>query len=150
MHTRASYNTERYDKEEMPDALHQVIFAWGKRLFGPSTTFHAQHSYPSTNDDMLLNASSVRIGTVSMGSVSLSNWQQQTMTQLTHSLMLNLTKAGRDADASFVMHLHQIQRAGEISLEQCLERLIRLCPEEMKGLSTDIRAKLACITQGIH
>lgn len=140
--------TERGDKVNAQEALHQVLFDWGKRLLSAADT-----SYKSVAKEVMSEmqySGPVRIGPVTFANVSLSNWQQQTMTQLTHALMLNLTKNGRDTDASYVMHLQQILRAGEIGYEQCLERLQRLCPDEVAELPTDIRAKLACIKQGIH
>lgn len=149
MHTSSAHKTDKYYREAAPDALHQVLFAWGKRLFGASGSSYVPEQ-DSPENDMVLNASTVRVGPVSLANVTLSNWQQQTMTQVTHALMLNLTKHGRDADASYVIHLHHIQRAGEIGVEQCLDRLQRLCPDEMAALPSEIRAKLACIKQGIH
>lgn len=147
MHISSADKTGRLYREALPDALHQVLFAWGKRLFSVSGISHAM--VPEHAADAGQNAS-VRGGPVLMANVSLSNWQQQTLTQLTHALMLNLTKHGRDADASFVMHLHQVQREGEITAEQCLDRLQRLCPDEMAQLPTGIRAKISCIKTGIH
>jgi hypothetical protein len=153
MFSGTAVRTGNHDKESIREhegeTLHQLLLAWGKRLISPSQTSDAEKK---SHDDriMTLSGGTVRIGAVTLASISLSNWQQQTMTQLTHSLMLTLTKHGRDADAAYVMHLQQIQRAGEISAEQCLERLGRLCPDEMTTLPAEIRAKISCIKQGIH
>lgn len=147
MDTGSASKTERHNREDIPDALHQVLFAWGKRLFGGSVASQAPMELP---DDMMLSGKTVRVGPVSLANVSLSNWQQQTMTQLMHALMLTLTKHGRDTDASYVVHLQQITREGEIDYEECLDRLQRLCPDEMNELPSSIRAKLACIKHGIH
>lgn len=140
--------TERGGRENAQEALHQVLFDWGKRLLSAADTSYRNITREPAHE--LQYSGPVKMGPVTFANVSLSNWQQQTMTQLTHALMLNLTKNGRDTDASYVMHLQQILRAGEISYEQCLERLQRLCPDEVAGLPTDIRAKLACIKQGLH
>lgn len=139
------HKTGKQNREYAPEALHQLLFAWGKRWWGAP----AAASTPE-GDRNLMFGGKARIGPVMMADVSLSNWQQQTVTQLTHALMLNLSKQGRDTDATYVMHLQTTQRAGEISLLECLERLERLCSSEMGELSVDIRAKLASIRAGIH
>jgi hypothetical protein len=153
MFSGAAVRTDNHSKtgirENEGEALHQLLLAWGKRLISPAQTVQTEKK--SYDEHVLtVTGGSARIGTVTLASISLSNWQQQAMTQLTHSLMLTLTKHGRDVDAAYVMHLQQIQRAGEISPEQCLERLGRLCPDEMASLPAEIRAKISCIKQGIH
>lgn len=144
----SAIKTERVYRGDNQEALHEVLFDWGKRLLSVAD-ISPKHALKGGASEMLYSGP-VKMAPVTFANVSLSNWQQQTMTQLTHALMLNLTKNGRDTDASYVMHLQQILRAGEISYEQCLERLQRLCPDEVADLPTDIRAKLACIKQGLH
>lgn len=136
--------TGKLNGEYAPEALHQLLFAWGKRWWGAPAPSAEQ------GDKTLMFGGKARIGPMVMADVSLSNWQQQTMTQLTHALMLMLSKQGRDTDATYVMHLQSTQRAGEISFLECLERLERLCAEEMNALPVDIRAKLASIRAGLH
>ncbi len=151
MQTEAALKTDRLNREDAPDALYQTLFAWGKRLWSASGASESKvANQPERDGNVTLSGRSVTTQPVLMAKVSFSTWQQQTMTQLTHALMLNLSKHGRDTDAAYVMHLHQIQREGEISVEQCLDRLQRLCPDEMAELPTEIRAKLSSIKAGIH
>lgn len=149
MQTRSATPNSRHQREDAHDALHQVLFDWGRRLFSTAGAGHKKIEVDE-HCDLMMSAHSSKIGPVTLSNVTLSNWQQQTMTQLTHALMLMLTKHGRDVDAAYVMHLHHIQRDGEISFEQCLDRLMRLCPDEVATLPAPIRAKLACIKEGIH
>jgi len=144
MDSGTAYKTGKLNREDAPEALHQLLFAWGKRWWG------APAANQAPGDASFTFHGKARMTPMVMPEVSLSNWQQQALTQLTHALMLNLSKKGRDADAAFVMHLQTTQRAGEITLLECLERLERLCGPEMAMLPVDIRAKLASIRAGIH
>lgn len=138
--------TGSLNREYAPEALHQLLFAWGKRLWGSpgAASIHKEGDASLTFDGKS------RIAPMVMADVSLANWQQQALTQLTHALMLALSKKGRDADACYVMHVQATQHAGEISITECLERLERLCAEEMADLPVDVRAKLASIRAAIH
>lgn len=99
---------------------------------------------------MAMHGSSVSISPVMMANVSLEEWQHHTISQLTHTLILAMSQKGRAQDMSYITHLRAIQQAGEITIEQFLDRLYRLFPAEMLKLPMHVRAKLSSIRQELH
>lgn len=99
---------------------------------------------------MMMQGARVQIAGVLRADVSLEYWQQQTILQFTQAVQNVLSIKHREADASYVKHLHEIQQAGEITLEEYLDRVQHLCPEEIAMLPAAIRAKLASIRHILH
>ena len=143
-----SGKTDKLNREAGADALHHWLFSWSRRWWSASSAVDSQNEMRS--DAMAMSGRSVSISPVLMADISLEEWQHHTISQLMHTLILAMSQKGRAQDMSYIKHLHMIQQAGEISVEQFLDRLHRLFPAEMLKLPLHIRAKLSSIRQELH
>jgi hypothetical protein len=140
---KTTAKTGRLNRETLPEALYQV-FGFGHRK--SASAAEEIEGDPA----MMMQGTRVQISGVLSAGMSLEYWQQQTILQFTQAVQNVLSIKNREADASYVKHLHEIQQAGEITLEQYLDRVQHLCPDEISGLPSAIRAKLASIKHILH